>query len=71
MFSKDYKKYIFLARVVIASFLLNFFTIPHVLKDFLVGEPQRAGVSPMLLAYGVAGLFALEYLALFYIGQGK
>lgn len=55
--------------VVILSLLLFFFAIPHTLEDFAVGEPVEKGISPTVLAVVVAGLFALQGLALFWAGQ--
>lgn len=53
------------------SLLLIFFTVPHSLEDFSVGEPAKAGVSELPLAFGVAVLLALQGLALLWTGQGK
>jgi hypothetical protein len=55
--------------VVILSLLLFFFALPHTLEDFASGEPAKAGVSAFLLAYVIAGLFALQGMALFWIGR--
>jgi hypothetical protein len=55
--------------VVILSLLLIFFTIPHTLEDFALGEPAKNGVPAPVLATVVAGLFALQNLALFWAGQ--
>jgi len=55
--------------VVILSMLLIFFTIPHTLEDFALGEPAKNGVPAPVLATVVAGLFALQSLALFWAGQ--
>jgi hypothetical protein len=57
------------ASVVILSLLLVFFTIPHTLEDFSLGEPAKNGVPVLVLATVVAGLFALQGLALFWAGQ--
>ncbi|HEX6304222.1 MAG TPA: hypothetical protein VFZ76_08540 [Anaerolineales bacterium] len=56
-------------RVLILSLLLFFFTVPHTLEDFTYGEPQKAGISPQILALGVAAVFALQGLALFWTGR--
>ena len=56
-------------RVVTLSLLLFFFAIPHTLEDFAVGEPAKNGVSVLVLAFVVSGLFALQGLALFWAGQ--
>jgi hypothetical protein len=55
--------------MVILSLLLFFFAIPHTLEDFAVGEPAKNGVPAQVLALVVAGLFALQGLALFWAGQ--
>jgi len=55
--------------VVFLSLLLFFFAIPHTLEDFAVGEPAKNGVSAPVLAFVVAGLFALQGLALFWAGR--
>lgn len=55
--------------VVTLSLLLLFFTIPHTLEDFAYGEPGKAGISPQVLASGVAAVFAVQGLALFWTGQ--
>jgi hypothetical protein len=56
---------------VILSLLLFFFAVPHTLEDFALGEPAKNGVSAQVLALVVAGLFALQGLALFWAGQGE
>ena len=55
--------------VVILSLLLFFFTVPHTLEDFATGEPARAGAPALLLAYVIAGIYALQGLGLFWIGR--
>jgi hypothetical protein len=55
--------------VVILSLSLFFFALPHTLEDFASGEPAKAGVPAFLLAYVIAGLFALQGMALFWIGR--
>ena len=55
--------------VVILSLLLFFFALPHTLEDFATGEPAKAGVSAYVLAYVIAGLFALQGVGLFWIGR--
>jgi hypothetical protein len=57
--------------MVILSLLLFFFAVPHTLEDFALGEPAKNGVSAQVLALVVAGLFALQGLALFWAGQGE
>ncbi|HEX5807786.1 MAG TPA: hypothetical protein VFY25_03915 [Anaerolineales bacterium] len=58
-------------RVVILSLLLFFFAIPHTLEDFALGEPAENGVPAQALALVVAGLFAVQGLALFWAGQAE
>lgn len=55
--------------VVILSLLLYFFTIPHTLEDFATGEPARAGIPAPIISYVIAGMFALQALALFWTGR--
>jgi len=55
--------------VVILSLLLFFFAIPHTLEDFALGEPAKNGVPAAALSFVVAGMFALQGLALFWAGQ--
>jgi hypothetical protein len=55
--------------VVILSLSLFFFALPHTLEDFATGEPARAGAPVFLLAYVIAGMFALQGLGLFWIGR--
>lgn len=55
--------------VILLSLLLFFFTVPHTLEDFSLGEPAKAGISAPLLAFAVAGFFALQGLALFWTGR--
>jgi hypothetical protein len=55
--------------VVILSLLLFFFALPHTLEDFATGEPAKAGVPVFVLSYVIAGMFALQGLALFWVGR--
>lgn len=55
--------------VVILSVLLFFFALPHTLEDFATGEPAKAGAPEFVLAYVIAGMFALQGLGLFWIGR--
>jgi len=55
--------------VVILSLLLFFFAVPHTLEDFALGEPAKNGVPAAVLSFVVAGMFALQGLALFWAGQ--
>jgi hypothetical protein len=52
--------------VVILSLLLFFFAVPHTLEDFALGEPAKNGVPAAVLSFVVAGMFALQGLALFW-----
>lgn len=58
-------------RILILSLLLLFFTIPHTLEDFATGEPAKQGIPAPLLALVVSGLFALQGLGLYGLGQGR
>lgn len=58
-------------RVVILSLFLFFFALPHPLEDFTLGEPAEHGVPVQALALVVAGLFAVQGLALFWAGQAE
>lgn len=62
---------IWTGRVAALSIMLFFFTIPHSLEDFSLGEPAAAGIPVFTLAFVVAGLLAIQGLALFWIGQLK
>ncbi len=55
--------------VVALSLLLFFFAIPHTLEDFALGEPVKNGIPSVVLSFVVAGMFALQGLALFWAGQ--
>ncbi len=55
--------------VMLLSLLLFFFAIPHTLEDFALGEPVKNGIPAPILSLVVAGLFALQGLALFRVGQ--
>lgn len=55
--------------VVVLSLLLFFFALPHTLEDFATGEPAKAGAPEFVLAYVIAGMFALQGLGLFWIGR--
>jgi len=55
--------------VVLLSLLLFFFAIPHTLEDFALGEPAKNGVPAAVLSFVVAGMFALQGVALFWAGQ--
>ena len=55
--------------VVVLSLLLFFFALPHTLEDFATGEPAKQGVPVFVLAYVIAGMFALQALGLFWIGR--
>ncbi len=55
--------------VVTLSLLLFLFALPHTLEDFATGEPAKAGVPVFVLAYVIAGIFALQGLGLFWLGR--
>jgi hypothetical protein len=57
--------------VVSLSLILFFVAIPHTLEDFAQGEPTKNGIPISVLAAVVAGLFALQGLALFWAGQNN
>lgn len=54
--------------VVILSLLLMILTIPHVLEDFVLGEPAKNGVPELLLRGVVAGLITFQALGLYLLG---
>lgn len=56
-------------RGVVLSLLLFFVTVPYTLEDFSLGEPVKNGVPIAVLATVIAGLLALQGLALFWLGQ--
>lgn len=56
-------------RIAALSLLLFFFAVPHTLEDFATGEPAKAGAPVFVLAYVIAGMFALQGLGLFWIGR--
>lgn len=58
-------------RAAALSILLIFFIIPHSLEDFTLGEPAKAGIPMFTLAFLVAGLVAIQGLALYWTGQRK
>lgn len=55
--------------VVLLSLLLFFFALPHTLEDFATGEPAKAGIPTYVLAYVIAGMFALQGLGLLWIAR--
>lgn len=57
--------------VLLLSLLLPFFTIPHTLEDFALGEPAKAGIPAPALATVIAGLVVLQALGLYWLGQGR
>jgi hypothetical protein len=56
-------------RMVILSLLLFFFSIPHTLEDFALGQPAKNGIPAPLLAFLIATLVALQGLGLFWAGR--
>lgn len=59
------------ARVVAVSVLLMFFTLPHTLEDFAVGEPEEAGVPAAVLALVISVVFAVQALGIYWLGAGR
>jgi hypothetical protein len=57
------------SRVAIVSTALVFFTLPHVLEDFALGEPQSRGVPALVIATVVSLLFAAQAAALYALGN--
>ena len=55
--------------VVVLSLLLFFFALPQTLEDFATGEPAKTGAPVLVLAFVIAGMFALQALGLFWIGR--
>lgn len=58
-------------RVVTISILLVFFTLPHTLEDFAVGEPEKAGVPAPVLSLVISLVFAIQALGLYWLGGSK
>jgi hypothetical protein len=56
-------------RMVFLSLLLFFFSVPHTLEDFALGQPAKSGVPAPLLAFLIAALVALQGLGLFWAGR--
>ena len=56
---------------VALSLLLFFFIIPHILEDFALGEPARAGIPAPLLSFVISGFIFLQALALYWLGQAR
>jgi hypothetical protein len=50
---------------------LLFFTVPHALEDFLLGEPLKRGAPPMAVALVVATLVAAQAVGLQWLAQGR
>lgn len=71
MDDRSNKLTIWTGRVAALSILLFFFTIPHSLEDFTLGEPAKAGINMFTLAFIVAALIAVQALALFWTGERK
>lgn len=53
------------------SLLLLFFTIPHTLEDFAIGEPTAAGIPAPLLSFVVSTILFLQALGLYFLGQRR
>ena len=58
-------------RVVLLSLLLFFFTVPHTLEDFAIGQPAEAGIPAPVLALVISIIFSLQAIGLFWMGQGR
>lgn len=55
--------------VTLLSVALLFFSIPHVLEDFALGEPLKRGVPPAAIAFVVSVLLAVQGLGLHALGR--
>ncbi len=55
--------------VTLLSVALLFFSIPHVLEDFALGEPLKRGVPPAAIAFVVSVLLAAQGLGLSALGR--
>ncbi len=52
------------------SIALVFFTLPHALEDFALGEPQARGIPAPAIATVVSILFAAQAAGLYWLGRG-
>jgi hypothetical protein len=57
--------------VVLLSVALVFFTLPHALEDFALGEPQSRGIPAPVIATVLSLLFAAQAMGLYWIGQRR
>ena len=57
--------------VAVLSFALMFFSMPHVLVDFAVGEPLKRGVAAPVIAFVVSVLLAVQAVGLLWLGQRR
>lgn len=57
--------------VTVLSVALLFFSVPHILEDFALGEPVKRGIAPPLIAFVVSFLLAIQAAALFWLGQRR
>lgn len=57
--------------VVILSFALLFFTIPHTLEDFATGAPEEAGIPASILSLVISIIFFIQALGIYWLGQNK
>lgn len=55
--------------VVVLSIALLFFTLPHALEDFALGEPQSRGIPAAAIATVLSLLFAAQATGLYWLGQ--
>lgn len=58
-------------RVAVLSVALFFFSVPHTLEDFALGEPLKRGVPAPVIAFVVSSLLALQALGLSWLGQRR
>jgi len=55
--------------VVVLSVALLFFTLPHALEDFALGEPQARGIPAPAIATVLSVLFSAQAMGLYWLGQ--
>jgi hypothetical protein len=58
-------------RIVAASLLLAFFSIPHLIDDFLFGVPQEFGLSVQLTQVLGGAFIVLYMLPLVFAARGR
>jgi peptidoglycan/LPS O-acetylase OafA/YrhL len=57
--------------VAAVSVALLFFSVPHTLEDFALGEPLKRGVPPAAIAFVVSSLLAAQALGLYWVAQRR